>query len=161
MKSSRISWPPDLRPENSPVYSYNELEIGSDAELIWSWLIRAESWSSWYPNCKELKILNGDGPNLQADTEFDWITFGVRVKTKIDKFIPYETLSWRGTGLGAEGYHIWTIKPMKYSYKVITEEVQKGFVPYVGRYPIKKLLHRYHQIWLEGLAKMAESGVPP
>ena len=162
MKSSKVYWPPDLRPENSPVYSYNELEIGvAEAELIWSWLIRAESWSSWYPNCKDLRILKDEGPNLEAGSEFDWTTFGVRVKTRVDKFIPYEALSWRGSGLGAEGYHIWIIEPLKYSYKVITEEVQRGFVPYVGRYPIKKLLLKYHQIWLEGLARMVRSGLSP
>jgi hypothetical protein len=42
MGSSKINWPDDLRPENSPVYTYNELAIPVDPRMMRAWLIRAQ-----------------------------------------------------------------------------------------------------------------------
>ena len=44
--------------------------------------------------------------------------------------------------------------------RVITEETQRGFLPSLGRLYIRGALHRNHQAWLEGLARMAATGVP-
>ncbi len=163
MGSEKIKWPEDLQATNSPDYTYNELVINANLQDIWAWLIRATLWSSWYSNCKNLKFISDDTHDLRMGSVFTWRTFGVPVKTIVEDFEPMQRLAWRGTGLGASGYHAWILEshPEKNTCKVITEEVQNGAVPWLARWYIRWDLRHYHQKWLEGLARMAQNGSPP
>jgi hypothetical protein len=158
---NRIQWPYDLRPENSPVHTRNELEIPAHPRVVWAWLIRATKWPKWYENSKDVKIVQGKSKtDLAKDTVFIWKTFGMRVKTWVEVFEPFEQLAWRGTGLLGEGYHVWAIEETPHGCKVITKEVQNGFIIRIGRRQIKKMLLEQHQKWLEGLAKVSQRGLP-
>lgn len=160
MDASKLNWPADLRPEDVPVYTYNEILIPADAERIWAWLIRAASWPSWYANCRNLEFLTGSGPDLAPGALFAWTTFGVRVKTAVQEFLPLQRLAWRGTAPGGEAYHGWLILPQSGGCRVITEETQKGMVPSIGRFFLRRGLLREHQKWLEGLSRMSRGGPP-
>jgi len=160
MSPSQINWPRGLLPESCPVHTRNALEINAAPELLWSWLIRAADWPKFYSNCKRMRFLTGLGPNLEPDMEFSWVTFGIRVHTKVHDFVPNKLLSWHGKGLGAEGFHVWVIEASDNGCTVITEEVQNGFVPSAGRFFLRNGLLKYHQLWLEGLAKITKEGFP-
>lgn len=137
-----------------PVYTRNELMIAAEPEAIWRVLIDAESWSEWYVNCRKLKMQ--EPPNLKLGTLFNWVTFGVRVHTQVVAFEPHRYLAWQGTGLGAAGYHSWSIEQVqKETCRVITEEYQTGAVPWLFRHMLKKGLLYYHNKWLKGLEKRA------
>lgn len=165
MGSSKIKWPEDLRPETSPVYTYNELVIPADSRIVWAWLIRAERWPQWYPYWKKVKILSGPGEGLGPGTVFTvtapiWKIFSVKIKTVVQDFTPFERLAWRGQAFGVQGYHAWIIESQGGGCKVITEEAQRGLIVSLARSATQReILHR-HQIWLEGLAKMSQSGLP-
>jgi hypothetical protein len=53
--------------------------------------------------------------------------------------------------------HTWLICPTPQGCTVITEEVQAGLVPSLGRLYLRRGLQQWHQRWLEGLAARAAS----
>jgi hypothetical protein len=160
MSRSLVRWPADCRPEGAPVYAYNTLEIPAAPERIWGWLIRAELWPDWYANARDVRI-DGERRELAPGARFTWTTFGVRVTTVIEEFEPYARLAWRGSGLGASGYHGWVIQPLGAACRVVTEETQRGFVPWLGQRLLRRGLQIQHQRWLEGLARQSLSGPAP
>ena len=156
-----LDWPEGLHPDETPVYTRNEIQIPADPEHVWAWLIRAELWPTWYANCRNVKFLSGTAPDLAAGTVFAWTTFGVRVKTTIREFAPPARLAWTGEAPGGRAYHGWLIEKTGEACRVVTEETQRGVIPSLGRYFLKRRLEREHQKWLEGLARMVQRGLPP
>jgi len=156
-----LGWPAGLHPDEAPVYTRNALDISAPPGIVWTWLVRAARWPEWYGNCKNLKFVSEPGPDLKPGTVFEWTTFGVRVRTRVEEFEPPSRLAWLGTGPGARGYHGWLIERTGEGCRVVTEETQRGIVPSLGRWFLQRALLRQHQIWLEGLARLARSGPPP
>jgi hypothetical protein len=156
-----VVFPEGKRPSESPIYTHNEFTIEAAPEQVWAWLIRAQRWPEWYGNAKDVE-LEGGAPDLALGTNFDWTTFGVRAHTRIEEFVPNRRLAWSGQGvLGATAYHGWVITPREGGgCVVVTEETQQGIVPSVGRSFLRSGLVKWHQRWLEGLAKMAARGNP-
>jgi uncharacterized protein YndB with AHSA1/START domain len=161
MNECDIRWPPDLLPAESPVHTRNELRIRADPSVVWAWLVRAQEWPRWYSNCKDVRFQFKPGPDLAMGTRFSWTTFGVRVDTTVQEFVAPRRLAWRGSGLGACGYHAWVLEPLDGGCHVITEETQAGLVPSLARAFLRRGLLREHQSWLEGLARVARGGLPP
>jgi hypothetical protein len=159
MQTRHVNFPVGARPEESPVYAYNELFVPAPPERVWQWLVQAARWPEFYANARNIH-LDGDAPELAAGTAFSWITFGVRVHTKIEELEPNRRLSWSGRGLGATAYHGWVIIPVAGGCRVITEETQQGLVASLGRAFLRRGLLKWHQRWLEGLARVAASGSP-
>ncbi len=155
-----LSWPAGLHPDETPVYTLNALDIPAPAEHVWAWLIRAARWPEWYGNCGNVRFLSGAAPDLAAGTEWGWTTFGVPVRTTVTEFEPPARLAWLGGALGAQGYHGWLIERTGAGCRVVTEETQRGFVPSIARWYLRRGLLREHQNWLEGLSRMARSGSP-
>lgn len=153
-------WPADLRPEGAPAYTWNDLEIRADMARVWAHLIRARDWSQFYANCADLRFENADGPDLALGTRFRWRTFGVRVRTTVEVFEPPRCLAWRGDEVYGRGFHAWVLQPTTEGCRVITEEVQRGLLPWVGRWYLRAGLLKWHQRWLTGLAARAEAGPP-
>lgn len=157
---SAVYWPTDLRPGQADLYAVNSLQIAATPEVVWAWLVRAARWPEWYANCQRLVFEDGTGPDLQPRTRFSWTTFGARVVTTVEEYVPAQRLAWRGHGLGAQGYHGWVILPQPAGCLVITEEVQRGLLPRAVRLLLQPAMLRQHQRWLEGLAERARSGPP-
>lgn len=154
-----VNWPAQARPELAPVYAYNELLLKAPPERVWAWLVQATRWPEWYGNARDVRIADG-GRELVPGVAFDWITFGVRVHTRIEEFEPNRRLAWSGKGLGSTAYHAWVIEPHGSGSRVITEEVQQGVVASAGRWFLRRGLLKWHQRWLEGLGRVAEAGWP-
>jgi hypothetical protein len=77
---------------------------------------------------------------------------------------PGRRLAWStvvdGDETGSSAYHGWVITPTDTGCHVLTEETQQGpfFLELIGRkHP--GALYRYHQEWVENLARAAEAQV--
>ncbi|BDP43817.1 hypothetical protein DAETH_37860 (plasmid) [Deinococcus aetherius] len=151
---TRMVWPPGFDPRHAPVHTVNELFIPAPPGAVWAPLIHAALWPTWYANSRNVR-LEGEGELLGPETRFRWTTFGVPVRTVVEEFGPPHRLAWRGEGLGARGYHAWTLLPVAGGTRVVTEEVQFGLVPRLGRGLLRAALLREHQRWLKGLSRLA------
>ena len=156
---SRVVWPTDAHPDVCPVYSFNEIETSAPPERVWGWLVRAGRWPEFYKNATRVEIQDG-ASDLEGGVLFSWTTFGVRANTAVVECVPGRRLAWTGKGLGATAYHGWVITPRGTGSHIVTEETQRGGIASLGRIFLRSGLHKWHQRWLEGLARMAEAGWP-
>jgi hypothetical protein len=148
-----VSFPVGKRPSESPIFTRNELFIAASAERIFAALVRATEWPEFYDNAKDVQI-DGPSPELSLGTLFHWTTFGVRAHTTIEELVPNRRLAWSGRALGSTAYHGWVIEPREGGCLVITEETQQGAIPSLGRFFLRRGLLKWHQRWLEGLARV-------
>jgi hypothetical protein len=100
-------------------------------------------------------------PQLTLGSEFSWITFGAPVTTVVTEFAPPLRLAWTGRGLGSSGHHAWLLNPLPTGCQIITEETQRGRTVRVVRPVLTPAMRSMHQRWVEGAAKIAESGQQP
>ncbi len=166
-----MKWPSGLKPESVAVYARNEIEIAAAPERVWRWLVGGERWPQWYGNCTSFRYIDergapGEedirgGPDLTADRSFEWRTFGARVRSVVLVFDPCRELGWDARATGLYAYHGWMLEPAGAGCRVITEETQRGWLPMLARWYLRRMLVRGHQGWLEDLRRVAESGEPP
>lgn len=156
MHQPAIQWPAAFAPANSPVFVHNTIEIEASPEKIWYWLCNAASWQQWYSNAAAVRILQPPGNYLQAGAVFKWKTFGAALQSTVLEFVPYERLAWDAKGIGIRAYHAWLIIPGAHGCTVVTEETQHGWACRLGSLLLPGRMYKYHQIWLQGLKRMAE-----
>ena len=154
MDELRVRFPPRFDPRTAPIHTLDERELSASLEAVWSKLVRAADWHRWYGNCRGLRFDPATpGPDLGPGTRFTWRTFGVRVHTTVEEFVPFERLAWSGRAPAGEGYHGWVLARVGPGrVRVVTEEVQRGLLPRVGRAILTPGLHLWHGRWIEGLA---------
>ena len=160
MRSPTINWPEKYDPNRTPVYVRNELHIAAPAETVWAWLIRAPAWPDWYPNSHNVRIQGEPPDRLALGTQFAWRTFGVSIRSTVQEFVPHERLAWDAFGMGVDAYHAWLITPAEGGCQVLTEETQFGWAARLSSRVFPNRMSRFHQIWLEQLAVMAQTGSP-
>lgn len=159
-KATKVHWPADFDPAGVPTYVYNEVESSAPVEVVFAWLARATRWPEWYPNSANVELQSFAGPDLQLGTHFTWTTFGVHVDTYVEEFVPPYRIAWRGYVTGSDVVHAWVFERTPTGSRLITEEVQRGFVCTIAHDFFVKGLHENHQLWLERLAAQAETGLP-
>ncbi len=157
--SQMIHWPEKYAPDKTRVHVHNELDMDVEPFQIWSWLVRAKLWPSWYKNSGSVVIENG-ASDLSAGARFRWRTFGVQLDPQVQEFEPPERLAWNGRGLGIDVYHAWLIQRSPYGCHVITEENQNGFIASASATLLPNRMSKAHQMWLEQLLVKAKSGSP-
>ncbi len=155
MQKNTITWPNSFNPKYFPVHAYNELFIPARPEKIWDILINANRWPEWYKNSKKIKIGNGK-TILEAGTEFEWVTFYLKVKSKVLIYNPPFDLGWDAKEFAANGFHGWKLIPQNNGTLVVTEEVQKGWGARLLKPIIVKSLQHWHQKWLEGMETLTK-----
>ena len=161
-KKTKVHWAADFDPNKVkvPTYAYNEVSCKAPVEAVFAWLMRAPRWPEWYPNSANVALHSFAGKDLQLGTHFTWNTFGVFVDTYVEEFVPPYCIAWRGFVLGSEVIHAWVFERDGAGSRLITEEVQRGFVCLMSRDFFIQGLHKNHQLWLECLARQAEGGMP-
>lgn len=153
---SAIRWPERHRPEDSVLHAVNELEIDAERERVFAWIARPELWPSYYGNARLVRHLEGPWPNVALGTRFRWLTFGVIVVSEIVEFEPPERIAWSARELGASGHHGWVLSKRRRGRTFVrTEETQRGPAMRLAAPAMRRLMPRYHQRWLEGLARVA------
>jgi uncharacterized protein YndB with AHSA1/START domain len=156
-----IRWPEEHRPEVSDLHAVNELQMEAPRDRVWAWLTRPDLWPSYYGNAHLVRRRAGAWPQVALYSGFRWLTFGVLVNSTIVEFEPPERIAWDAKELGASGHHEWVLVERDGGTFVRTEETQKGWGMKLAAPAMRRLMPRYHQRWLEGLARVAAEGPPP
>jgi uncharacterized protein YndB with AHSA1/START domain len=156
-----IQWPDHYQPRNCPIHVRNELDMAASPQSVWAWLIRATLWSTWYANATNVKILNGLGPDIKKGTRFRWKTFGVTITSTVLEYVPWERLAWDGHAFGIDVYHAWVLQRSSRGCRVLTEEIQHGWLARLGKLFMPGRMYNFHRLWLEGLEAKAGAGFPP
>jgi len=159
-QSLEVQWPDYYQPRNCPVHVRNELDMTAVQEHVWAWLLRSTLWPTWYINSANIKILEGRGPDLQMGTRFRWKTFGVTITSTVLEYIPCECIAWNAHTFGIDAYHAWVLQPSAQGCHVLTEETQHGWLARLGKLLMPNRMYKFHQLWLEGLATKALTGLP-
>jgi uncharacterized protein YndB with AHSA1/START domain len=159
----KVNWPERYDPKKSAIYALNDIDVKAPPEVVWKLLVDAENWSSYFPAEDQVKILGGD-PELALGTRYSRVTVGFPMSLHVTEFEPFSRLSWEtvvdGDETGSSAYHGWVITPTDDGCHVLTEETQQGlfFLEELG-HKRPGALYRYHQDWVERLARAAEAEV--
>ena len=156
-----VIWPSKYNPKISALYALNDIDVNASVKTVWKLLVEAESWKSYFAPENQVKILDG-GSELRPGTKFTRVTVGIPCDLAIEEYEPMRRLAWsttvRGDDTGSSAYHGWVITPIDGGCYVVSEETQQG--PYF----VQKLgiespggLFKYHQRWVEDLARGAEA----
>ena len=81
-------------------------------------------------------------------------------RARVEEFDPPHRLAWSGTAPGSAGYHAWVIERRGQRTRIVTEETQRGIIPFVGQLYLRRAIARQHQRWVDELARRAASGLP-
>jgi len=157
-RSPDIHWPEGFDPAKVDLFSHNELLIDAPCERVWQHIIEATKWPEWYPNSKDVRIIDNGGLDLRDSTVFRWTTFGLPLESKIHEFIPFSRIGWYGYAPGTEPifYHTWFLTPRGNACNVITDESGKGNDAVHLRETDEGLMHRGHDLWLATLKWVSE-----
>ena len=58
--SDLIHWPEGFSPKQTDAFVHNQIFINARAKVIWSNLVNAKHWPSWYSNSADVQITNAD-----------------------------------------------------------------------------------------------------
>jgi uncharacterized protein YndB with AHSA1/START domain len=157
---NHVIWPKEFDPKISAIYALNDIDVKASPEVVWKLLIDAKNWASHFPPENQVEILSGE-PELALGTKFHRVTVGYPMSPIVTEYVPGRRLAWSttvdGDETGSTAYHGWVITPTEDGCHVLSEETQQGefFLELIGRkHP--GALFRYHQEWVEGLARAAE-----
>ncbi|RUU05405.1 SRPBCC domain-containing protein [Mesorhizobium sp. USDA-HM6] len=158
-----VIWPERYDPRTSAIYALNDIDIKAPPEVAWKLLVDAENWLSYFPAENQVEILRGE-TELALGTRYSRVTVGFPMSLIVTEFEPLRRLAWAttvdGDETGSSAYHGWVITPTSDGCHVLTEETQQGawFLDLLGhKHP--GALYRYHQEWVESLARAAEAEV--
>lgn len=156
-RSAAIHWPTGFAPEQADLFAHNEIHVDASCERVWSHIVDASNWPAWYPNSRDVRLLDGD-PVLKANSVFRWTTFGLPLESRVHEFTPHERLGWYGYAPGTEPnfYHAWYLKPAGGGCLVVTDEVGIGAAARQFRQADEGAMHRGHDLWLAALKWKAE-----
>jgi len=157
MKPKTINWPAKYHPNKSAVHVVNTLEMDVSAEAAWKCLIRATDWPNWYSNSANVRIMDAEKTQLDLGVKFRWKTFGMTITCLVEEFELYERLAWSSESLGMRVYHAWVFDTHSRGCRVTTEETQNGFIPKIAKLIMPTKMHKFHQIWLQGLNEIAKN----
>jgi hypothetical protein len=155
-RSPDIRWPSGFTPEDADLYAHNQIDIDASCPRVWKHLIAAPTWSSWYSNAHNVRLVGTKANHLQRNTSFSFDTFGAHFNAKVAEFVPNERLAWFGKGVGNEAYHAWLLTGTATSCTVVTEEVAKGPNALAIRQRDANAMHKGHDLWLQGLKTVSE-----
>lgn len=157
-----IHWPHGFEPATADVFVHNQIWIKAPASEIWTHLVKAAEWPSWYSNSSEVVIENSDQGRLQANSAFKWKTFSFPVESKVGEFEIAKRLGWFGQG-GPDfrAYHAWLIVEKDGGCEVTTEETQLGSGAIQFNLTQPTAMSDAHHWWLNALKAGCESTVRP
>lgn len=137
------------------MYGRNEAVIHAQPKDIFRLLSSPSLWPTFYPNCPEAEAL--DGEPLRLGARFSWKTFGTKQTSEVTTFDPPHAIAWNAKGGGAWTHHRWFLTPEGNSTRVLTEEIETGIVPSLGRLMMRPALHTAHELWIDGMRSVLGS----
>jgi hypothetical protein len=155
--SSDIRWPATFAPSSEDAFAGADIEIGRPANVIWSQLIDAAKWPSWYPLVDGISIGSMEPGPLQAGAVFRFRSRGVRVRAEVVEYSPVDAFGWTYTGGGLHGYQAWLIRHHADGCTVVAENVEKGHLAAANRVRLSEVIRDAQALWLERLKKRCET----
>jgi hypothetical protein len=153
-------WPSRSAPADCPVFVHNEIVVDAPPERVWRWLVRADRWPEWFARASRVRI-EGGGPALTEGSVVSWRMLGAGIRVTVRRADGARALDWEGGAAGVHAYHAWLLDPLPDGRtRVITEETERGPVPSLLRWYLRGALHKAHEEWLVGLARIATTGDP-
>ncbi len=154
--SDLIHWPEGFSPKQTDAFVHNQIFINAPAKVIWSNLVNAKDWPSWYSNSADVQITNADEDRLGPKSQFKWKTFGFPIKSRVNEFVPDLRLGWFGDGTGIHAYHTWLIIEKSTGCEVVTEETQNGPAAVAFNRNQPRAMYDAHDWWLAALKVRSE-----
>jgi uncharacterized protein YndB with AHSA1/START domain len=148
-------WPPGLEPRNVDVFVHNEGWIDAPPDVVWTNLIDAAQWPSWYANSADVRIDDGL-PRLAQGMGFDWKTFGFPIRSTVDVFEPNHEIGWSVDNPQFRVHHAWVLVLERGGTRVITEEGQKGADAIRFRLEQPNAMYDAHDWWISALKVRSE-----
>jgi uncharacterized protein YndB with AHSA1/START domain len=157
-RSPDIHWPAGFEPEKADLFAHNDLTIHASCERVWSHIIEASQWPTWYPNSKDV-VIQGQDPALRDGTVFRWTTFGLAIESRVHEYVANRRLGWYGYAPGKPPsfYHSWYLQPTSAGCHVVMDEAGIGEDAAALRRSDETLMHRGHDLWLATLKWVAEA----
>ena len=155
-----VRFPEEHRPEVSSFLARNEITTEAPPENVWAWLTRPDLWPSYYSNARLVRQIEGPWPEIELGSRWRWLTFGALITTELVECEPHSRLAWSAKGIGARGHHGWVLEPRDGGTHIVTEETQRGWGIALVKPALRPLMVRFHQRWLEGLARVAVNPPP-
>jgi len=154
--SDFIHWPEGFSPKQTDAFVHNQIFIDAPAKVIWSNLVNAKDWPTWYSNSADVQITNSDEGRLGPTSQFTWKTFGFPVNSRVNEFVPNTRLGWFGDGTGIHAYHTWLIIEKSNGCEVVTEETQNGPSAVAFNLDQPRAMYDAHDWWLAALKVRSE-----
>ena len=154
-----IHWPEGFAPKEADSFVHNRIFIKAPAQVIWSNLINAKDWPSWYSNSADIQVKDADDGHLGPKSQFTWKTLGFPVRSQVYEYIPNSHLAWFGDGTGIRAYHAWLIIEKPDGCEVVTEETQNGPSAIAFNLNQPTAMYDAHDWWLNSLKVRAERAV--
>jgi hypothetical protein len=146
-RSVNIRWPDGFDPAHADLFAHNAVVVNAPAKSVWTKLIAAAAWSTWYSNASDV-VINDPSGQLGEDVTFNWTTFGFEIASTVAEFAPYARLSWYGVGDQLRAYHTWLLIPrLDDSTYVVMEEIGMGNGAQQLALTNPGHLHRGHDLW--------------
>jgi uncharacterized protein YndB with AHSA1/START domain len=156
-RSKEVHWPRGFNPEEADLFVHNEIVIDASCEKVFTNLVNAQTWPSWYPNSHNVKLLNSPDGKLHEGTRFSWDTNGHHVESRVYEFVPGSRIGWFGNSPNANGYHTYLLSKINRGCHIVTEEVAKGPGAVELRNDRPQAMHEAHDLWLSSLKRRSEN----
>lgn len=151
-----IHWPSGFSPKTADLYAHNEIVIDAPVGVVFRHIQEAEKWPDWYSNSQHV-VVHSEDKLLKKDTEWDWDTFGVHIKSRVNEFEVNSRIGWFGNGTGMRAYHTWYLVPLgNNKTDVVMEECVYGPGAKGLREKDPAAMHRGHELWDTTLKALSE-----
>jgi hypothetical protein len=154
--NNQIQWPQGFAPQEADAFVHNQIFIKATAQVIWSNLVDAKVWPSWYSNSADVQITGADNDRLGPKSQFTWKTLGFPISSQVNEFVPNTRLAWFGDGTGIRAYHAWLIIQQPNGCEVVTEETQNGPSAIAFNVNQPTAMYDAHDWWLNALKVRSE-----
>ena len=155
------AWPSGAAPDDCPVYVHNEIIVAAKPAVVWAWLVRPDLWPGWFDGASGVKG-EGTNPVLVVGTQLAWHMIGADIRVEVKRVDVGTRLEWEGGAGGVHAYHTWLIEPAPDGgTRIVTDETERGVLPWLLRGFIHGRVHDAHQAWIESLGRVAAKGESP
>ncbi|PSL49507.1 polyketide cyclase/dehydrase/lipid transport protein [Chitinophaga niastensis] len=137
---------------NAPVQQTKELFINAAPEKVWKILSNINGWGMWLPEVKKIKV-NGD---VKPGTSFKWTNGGTGISSVLHTVKPNEFIGWTGKAAGTYAVHNWILVAQNGGTLLRTEESMQGFVAFLFKGMLNKMLVNGMSDWLTKIKDQAE-----
>jgi len=145
-----VVWPEEFNPAKAKWYVYNEIEINTKPEVVWSILIDAKKWHTFYNGVESpVEYLDSTAITLRNGLTFKLQTMGLNLAPVMKEFVPNERMAWEVRRGNLTAYHAWVIVPTANGCRLITPEAQNGFLTFLQKVFQPNKLLNLHEHWLE------------